>query len=379
MPISSFYGMQTSLRGLLAQQRMLDTTGHNIANASTKGYSRQEATLAASQALQLQVSGSAAATGAHLGSGVDVQGFRRVRDQFLDLQYRGQNTTLNEWQSRAETLDNVELSLAEPGTSGINAKLSDFWDAWSKLVQTPDEAAAKTALVQAGQGLTDSIHAVRSQMVAAQQGAQLQYDSITQPGGDVSQIASELAGLNKTISAFITAGDPPNDLMDRRDLLLDNLSTFVQPSVQALAGGSMNVSFVDGATGTKFSIVFDKTADWAGPPADWSPGGQLGGLFNAAKSGGTIDGYLTALDSFSRALTDTVNGAYAGDFFTASSPEGSTIDVATALQLAPRSLTSGTGSAAGANDIAVAVSQLRGGAGVDGVYKALVAKIGGDL
>ena len=55
MPISSFYGLQTSLRGLIAQQRMLDTTGHNIANASTVGYSRQEATLAASRALQLQV------------------------------------------------------------------------------------------------------------------------------------------------------------------------------------------------------------------------------------------------------------------------------------------------------------------------------------
>src|SRR4029078_648830 len=85
-PVSSFYGMQTSLRGLLAQQRMLDTTGHNIANASTKGYSRQEATLSVSQAVQLTVSGSVTSTGAHLGSGVDVQGFRRIRDQFLDSQ-----------------------------------------------------------------------------------------------------------------------------------------------------------------------------------------------------------------------------------------------------------------------------------------------------
>ena len=58
MAISSFYGMQTSLRGLIAQQRMLDTTGHNIANASTKGYSRQEAVLSASAAMQVQVASS---------------------------------------------------------------------------------------------------------------------------------------------------------------------------------------------------------------------------------------------------------------------------------------------------------------------------------
>src|SRR3954453_21589790 len=75
MPISSFYGLQTSLRGLLAQQRLLDTTGHNIANASTQGYSRQEAALVASPALEIPAGGIAGGAGAHLGSGVDVQSF----------------------------------------------------------------------------------------------------------------------------------------------------------------------------------------------------------------------------------------------------------------------------------------------------------------
>src|SRR5215204_6124653 len=126
MPVSSFYGMQTSLRGLMAQQRMLDTTGHNIANASTVGYSRQEATLSASQAMQLQVS-SSSSTGAHLGAGVDVEGFRRIRDQFLDLQYRSQNTSVSDWKAQAEALDSAEMSLGEPGDSGLSAQLSKFW------------------------------------------------------------------------------------------------------------------------------------------------------------------------------------------------------------------------------------------------------------
>src|SRR3954462_13498841 len=164
MPVSSFFGMQTSLRGLLAQQRMLDTTGHNIANASTQGYSRQEATLAASKALQLTVDGKSNATGAHLGTGVDVQGFRRVRDQFLDSQFRAQNTSVNEWSAKASSLDSAELSLAEPGENGINKALSNFWNAWSDVVKTPDAEAAKQALVQRANGLTDSIHSVRSQM-----------------------------------------------------------------------------------------------------------------------------------------------------------------------------------------------------------------------
>jgi len=380
MPVSSFFGMQTSLRGLLAQQRMLDTTGHNIANASTQGYSRQEATLSASTALQLTVSGKANATGAHLGTGVDVQGFRRVRDQFLDSQFRAQNTNVSEWNAKTSSLDSAELSLAEPGENGINQALAKFWNAWSDVVKTPDAEAAKQALVQRANGLTDSIHSVRSQMVAAQQGAQAQYDNLAGPGGEIAKVASELADLNNTIAKSVTNGDMPNDLMDRRDLLLDQLSGYGQVSVENLASGSTNVSFVDRDSGITYPIVTDNQADWAGPPAgDWNPGGQLGGLLSVAKTpGGMIDGYLGQIDSFTKTLADTVNSVYQGNFFSYGSPEGETIAVNSAIQAAPISIRAGSGDA-GSNDIAVAVSQLRGNPSIDGVYKAFVAKVGGDL
>ena len=72
-------------------------------------------------------------------------------------------------------------------------------------------------------------------MVAAQQDAQAQYDSITGPGGDIAKAATELAGLNKSIASFLTNGDSPNDLMDRRDKLLDQLSGYGQISVETAA------------------------------------------------------------------------------------------------------------------------------------------------
>ena len=378
MPISSFYGMQTSLRGLIAQQRMLDTTGHNLANASTVGYSRQEATLAASLALQVQAGGSQAATGAHLGAGVDVQGYRRVRDSFLDAQYRGQNTSLQEHTARADALNTAELSLAEPGSNGVNQKLSDFFQAWSTLSSDATSNAAKTALVSKASELTDAIQSVRSQMVAAKGNAQSQYDSITGPGGDIAQTAKELASLNASISQFVTNGDSPNDLMDRRDVLLDKLSGYGQISVQQLSSGSMNVSFVDSTSGTTTPIVSDQTASWAGPPAGaWAPGGQLGGLLSVAQSGGTIDGYLSDLDSFTTQLATKVNAAYQGTFFSVGSPAGGTIQVAAPIQATPTSITAGSG-ASGSNDLALAVSQLRG-TGIEGSYQAFVAKVGGDL
>jgi flagellar hook-associated protein 1 FlgK len=303
-----------------------------------------------------------------------------VRDQFLDTQYRAQNNALQEQKAKADGLNAAELSLAEPGDNGINKALSDFWKSWSDLEKSPDVDAAKQAVVSAGQRLTDSIQSVRSQMVAAQTDAQAQYDSIAGPGGDISQVASELAGLNKSIASYLVNGDSPNDLMDRRDQLLDKLSGYGQISVQTLPTGSMNVSFVDSSTGTTYPIVADQTASWGGPPSGgWNPGGQLGGLLGVAQvPGGAVDGYLNTIDSFSSALASTVNSAYQGSFFTTGTPAGSTIQVNPALVASPAGIVSGSGSA-GSNDIALAVAQLNGKPSVDGVYKTFVTKVGSDV
>src|SRR3954451_422783 len=106
MSISTFNGIQTSLRGLLAQQRSLDVTSHNIANASTVGYTRQSAELVAWPAMLVPTSGGANA--GNLGTGVDVQSYMRVRDQFLDLQSRAENTSCAPKSPRAGALQDVE-------------------------------------------------------------------------------------------------------------------------------------------------------------------------------------------------------------------------------------------------------------------------------
>jgi flagellar hook-associated protein 1 len=387
MPISSFYGLQTSLRGLMAQQRMLDTTSHNIANASTVGYSRQEATLAASQALQIPAGSTASGSGAHLGSGVDVQSYRRVRDSFLDLQYRGQNTNLQEWKARANGLDSAELSLAEPGDQGINEQLGKFWQAWSTLKDHPTDGSAKQALVEQATSLGDSFAAVRSQMTAAQSAARAEYDDISRPasgtdkGGQIAQIANQLADLNTTISHFLTAGDAPNDLMDARDQLLDQLSGFGQVSVEQLDTGSLNVSFVDKVTGTTYPIVTDQASAWGGPPAgdNWTPGGQMGGLLGVSQvPGGTIDGYLNTLDTIADTIATKVNAAYGGSFFTVGTPPAGTLAVDAALSSDPTAVIAGSG-AAGSNDIALRISQMSGDPGIDGAYKAFVAQVGSNV
>jgi flagellar hook-associated protein 1 len=387
MPISSFYGLQTSLRGLLAQQRLLDTTGHNIANASTQGYSRQEASLVASPALEIPAGGIAGGSGAHLGSGVDVQSFRRIRDQFIDLQYRGQNTNLSQWTARATALDQAEGALSEPGENGINQLLSRFWDSWSDLANANgnDVGAAKQAVVENGASLADAFNTVRAQIAQVKDQSYAQYADLARPaspgdpGGEVAQIATDIAGLNDQIKRFITVGDVPNDLLDRRDQLLDQLSEYGQISVDGQSDGTINVSFVDSiSSGTTYSVVTGANATWAGPPAGdaWSPGGKLGGLLDASKPGGTLDGYLNTLDTIANNLVSTVNGALGTSFFDGGAgPTAATIDVSAALLASPQTLPAGSG-AAGSRDLALAVSQLRDGASVDQAYRAFVAQVG---
>src|SRR6195952_5990560 len=130
MPISTFMGLQTSLRGLLAHQEAIDTTSHNIANANTQGYSRQEAVLGAAGALEIAAGEFSIGGTGHLGTGVSVQSFTRMRDAFLDLQYRAQNMQVGDQQTRSSQLDQVELSLSEPSDNGIAPQLAKFWNGW---------------------------------------------------------------------------------------------------------------------------------------------------------------------------------------------------------------------------------------------------------
>ncbi len=316
-----------------------------------------------------------------------MQSYRRIRDGFLDLQYRGQATNLGAWASRSQALDRAEMALSEPGDSGINQQLTEFWDAWSDLANAPGgDASARQALVESGSRLSDAFQAAHDQLSVVMTQAHAEYADLARPasgsdsGGEIAQIATEISRLNDTIQRQVTGGDSPNDLLDRRDLLLDQLSEFGQVSIEPIGTtGSMNVSFVDAATpGATYSIVAGSTATWAGAPAGdaWSPGGRLGALLDVSKPGGTIDQYRSALDGVAAQLISDVNTAYGGTFLETTGGAGG-LRVAAALTAAPGSVVAGTGGA-GANDVALRVAALRDGT-ADGLYRSFVARLGSDV
>jgi flagellar hook-associated protein 1 FlgK len=371
MAISTFMGLQTSLRGLLAHQQAIDTTSHNVANANTDGYSRQIADMTPTEAFQ--VIGGSGDVG-HLGSGVTVEGYRRIRDTFLDLQYRAQNMQVGDQETTSSQLDQVELVLAEPSDNGIANQLAKFWSGWATLSNSPDNTAARQALIDQAKTLAASFQSVDAQLSTVKSQASAEYAAITGAAGDVQSIAKEIATLNGAIKQFTSNGDSPNDLMDRRDLLLDKLSKLAQVRVTDLGTGSIQVNLGDAAA----PLVDDTTVTW--PQTLTSPGGQLGALIDITKAGGTIDSYRADLNNVVKSIADAVNtlhnpGGTGTNFFnyTAGS-EAATLSVGVTTATVKTS----TSGAADANDVALAIAGLRNGA-PDKLYTSFVTRIGGDL
>jgi flagellar hook-associated protein 1 FlgK len=381
--ISTFSGIQTSLRGLLAQQRSLDVTSHNIANASTVGYTRQEATLAATRAMN--VSAGDMANGGQLGTGVDVQSYRRVRDQFLDLQYRAQNMQLGDQTARSDALQNVELSFAEPGDSGIQNAMDEFFGAWADLSNSADSGAAKQAVIDKARTLSSQINDLQGNLAKQRQAAADEYTQTAGAGGQVNQISTDLAATLNAIRSAEKTGAQPNDLYDRRDLLLDQLSTMGQVSVTNSPGGGIDVS-LGGVT----VVDSDDTTGAASVPAGSfpltytaSPGGKLGALLDLQSATGPIASYQTALATVASTLASSVNGVYNAsgtgtDFFTyGAGPTGLPQLAFNEPAVNVASLTGGTGGPAD-NSIALGISRLRGGT-ADQTYKQLVTRMGNEV
>jgi flagellar hook-associated protein 1 FlgK len=372
MSISTFFGLETTLRGILAHQRAIDTTSHNVANANTEGYSRQQAVLGATDPLHI-VHGLGQSTSAHIGSGVNVESFMRIRDQFLDLQYRAQAMQVGQQETTARQLDQVELALAEPTENGISREIAKFWNAWSVVSNAPEDPAARQALIDQAKNLAAAFKVVDDQLTTVQAQTLAEYGSITGPGGDVELIANEVAQLNSAIRAFVSNGDTPNDLVDRRDLMLDKLSKLGQVSVTDLGNGSVSVQFGDAAA----PLVNDTTVTW--PQALTTPGGKLGALIEISRVGGTVDQYRTQLNAVVKQLADDVNAEHTSGggvpFFNyVALSEAGTLSVNATIA----TLETTTTGAPGANDIALRIAGLRGGT-ADKLYTAFVTKVGGDL
>jgi flagellar hook-associated protein 1 len=304
--IPSFTGYQTALSGLEAAQAAIDTTGENISNANTPGYTRQVVNTADSASLSIPALTQSGA-GADLGTGVSITSISQIRDQFLDVQYRAQNAATSNANTNSSELQQVQTALNEPGSDGLSSIMSNFWSSWTDLAQNPtgsSTAAAQQSVVDAGQTLASTFNSVSSQMSTVMTQAAQQYSALTGPNGQVEQDA--------------------NQLLDQRNNVLDDLSSLAQISVTNQSDGSVTVNFGDAST----PLVSGTTVTWPQTITS-AAGGELGSLLNLSSSSGPIAGYMSSLDNVASQVISAVNALQpSSPFFSGNS--ASTISVTAA-------------------------------------------------
>jgi flagellar hook-associated protein 1 len=364
MSIPTLQGLQTALSGLLANQEAIDTVGQNITNANTEGYSRQTAILQADEPLRIAALSPVTGEGAQLGTGVSVQTITRIHDTYLDAEYRNQNTALGAANTDVEELQQAQTAFDEPSSAGLSTQLSAFWSAWSELADPPTEAG-KVSVVSVGTELTDTLHQLDSQLQSIEGQAASQYASLTGPAGTVASDAEQIAQLNQQIKLSLLAHQQPNDLEDRRDLLIDQLSSLASVSVTTEADGTDTVSFGNAAK----PLVEGSTVNW--PQAlTTASGGQLGALLMLSSPEGALAQYQDGLNEFAATLAKSVNELHtATPFFKGTT--AATLEVA----VTPSEVQTSSEGASGGNDVALAIAGLRGGA-AEQRYVALVEQVG---
>ncbi len=303
----SFFGLNIALSGLYTAQRNLDTVGHNLSNATTPGYSRQQTIQSASNPLAV-LDGTGM-----VGTGSQATGVQRIRDSYLDFKYWSENVASGEWSKKAELMGEIQVTFNEPSKSGFVKIMEGFFDSLQELSKDPSSGAARALVVQKATTLTKYFNNTATHF------EQFQNDLNDQVKTDVDQIniiASQIQLLNKQIYNYELTSGTANDLRDSRTKLVDQLSKLANIQAKEISYGKLpngedDVHFqitlggktlVDHFSSTKLNVVQRTTklnAEDIGNLYDikWEDGnsvnisgGELRGLLDVRDGKDGIDG-----------------------------------------------------------------------------------------
>lgn len=395
--MSNILGLLDIGRGaLLAHQKAISITGHNIANVNTPGYSRQRVNLATSLGLT-------SASG-QMGTGVRVSDIQRIYDQFLGSQINTESYNLGKWEAQKSSLERVEIIFDETTGFGLNQTMGDFWNAWQDLANNPEGHTERQVLVSKSEIMAETFNKISSDLNQQQNDID---SSIEGAVIEINTIAGQISDLNIKISDIEKSGQSANDLRDERDLLLKELSSMIDISsfegddgqVTVLVGNgrplvqppySLSLSTVTNASGHEDVVWVDRDGNSVDITNDIS-GGKLKGWLEVRDV--KIEDYKTRLDDLASSIITEVNnlhtagfdlnGAAGGAFFTGTSASDIAVDT-NIINDVNLIAASGTG-APGDNSNSIAIVNLQNGllmsggtATYDDFYNSLVSDVGID-
>jgi flagellar hook-associated protein 1 FlgK len=303
--------LEIGRRGLAAQSTAMNVTSHNIANANALGYTRQRVDFGATMPLRN-------AQGLLIGTGVSIDAIERLRDRFIDTQFRQANSSLGSASLRHNILSQIEAGLGEPSANGLQALLSGFFNSFQELASHPEESAPRQAVLQQATQLVSAFNRISSNFTTQRTALA---DEASNKVDRINELTRQIAELNRQIAIARSSGsNVPSDLMDRRDEALDQLSELTSITASLDSQGAMIVSIggvMVAGNGTSVTLqgnvvngVFKVTA----PGGQDVPitGGELGSALELYNT--TIPGYMTQLDDLANALIARVNAVHAAGY-----------------------------------------------------------------
>lgn len=249
---STFHALETARRAMTTQQYALHTTGHNIANANTPGYTRQRVNFEQTQGFPTPSVNSPMIPG-QLGTGVQAGSVQRVREFFLDGQFRDEMSKFGYWSSKYQALEKMEDIMNEPSEFGLANTIDRFWQSMQDLAAHPEDAGARAVVVQRGEAVADTFRYAHDALSAIRRDIG---EEINEMENEVNSLLHQINSINQQIGETEPHGYVPNDLYDERDRLVDRLSELVSiktENVKSTSGkanpvaeGRMTVHLVDG-------------------------------------------------------------------------------------------------------------------------------------
>jgi flagellar hook-associated protein 1 FlgK len=226
--------MTIGMRAMFADYASMQTTGHNIANANTPGYSRQTVNVATAGG---QFSGAG-----FFGKGVDVTSVQRASDKFLTMQSQAAASMAAMDDARSSQLQQLQ-SVFPTGDSGVGAGMGSFLNDFVDLANNPSDPSARQVILSDAQDVAKRFSDAGAQLDSLQTGVSGDLKSSVD---QVNSLAQQVASINQQIAGLNGLGQPPNDLLDQRDQLVRQIGNLVKVTTLPASDGSMGVFIAGG-------------------------------------------------------------------------------------------------------------------------------------
>lgn len=392
---STFFGISVAYSGLSAQRKALDILGYNIAHANDPTYKRQRIVMSEAGVLAQSQEAYSLRTSA-FGAGVASGGIERIRDSLIENRIRMATQAAADWEYTSQTMKQLEATIGEPSDNGLQNDLDNFWASWQKVATTPESLPIRGALLEDASALCQRIQYQYQQMREMVNDLNMAaMDKVTK----VNLIAEEVGRLNLEIGALESGQVPVNDLLNRRDALVVELSKLVDVSqhgdskenfILSIGGRVLVQGSKVNALTTEVDLSGNRIIRWQGDNEVLSnAGGELHAITQLREV--TIPSYMAQLDQIASTLVEQVNalhrtgrtldGQPAGDFFRAGTTAGN-ISLDQGILGHPELVAGSVTGAIGDGDLARAINGIKdkaitGGLTINQLYRAMIGDIGG--